>query len=752
MTTNNSLLTPPGEVVDLGSLRLPRSKEFIRYIQGCQPYVELIDVRQIKDAYSEVIVFKLKIERPQLMVHQINAVEPVAVIFFEDSDKQPEVLSLRADFPKVPHLNLRAEEYPRSICLYEQPVEQIRLTWTPADFLRRINYWFSSTARGSLHADDQPLEPLVLSTNCRLILPADFNSAKEDENARPFVLCPIGSTNMVSTLRLIRQEQLAPQKEIKYILASFSCVPQTHGIIHKAPSNLCELNELCLLGGLDLVHQLSEKIRLWLKSDDKGSKFLEAQLVLLINLPKKRYAESSDIQLEQRAFITLSTVQEFGKVLDVVQKNGSSSGYILEPKTPSEADLKTIAMDMLQVHKMITPEFAALLNGTLPNENEIIGIGVGALGSQIFNNLLRSGYGRWTLIDDDTFLPHNCSRHFLGDWAVGLNKADIMAKIGNAIFGDKTLVRSIPENFISPKEHKEKIDEALFKAKLVIDMSASVAVARQLAQSENNVRNLSTFITPNGSSLVVMAEDEPRLTRLDWLEMLHYRAVLNNAELAQTFDSKESHLRYGNSCRDITSELSQDNVAIWAGIASKTIKQIATDSNAALRVFSSNDASGVSIYKPIVTEPIKIKHPCDEWTIQTDDWLIEKLSRIREERLPNETGGILLGVFDTYSRVCSIIDALPSPPDSQEWPISYIRGCTGLEEQLKIVQKQTLEQVTYVGEWHSHPVGASVSPSQDDLKACAWLAEQMNLESLPVNMIIIGDRKKFKLVSASIRN
>ena len=55
----------------------------------------------------------------------------------------------------------------------------------------------------------------------------------------------------------------------------------------------------------------------------------------------------------------------------------------------------------------------------------------------------------------------------------------------------------------------------------------------------------------------------------------------------------------------------------------------------------------------------------NDWTIQLDKWLLEKLAILRQKRLPNETGGVLLGSFDTYRRICSIIDVISSPPDSE---------------------------------------------------------------------------------------
>jgi len=135
-----------------------------------------------------------------------------------------------------------------------------------------------------------------------------------------------------------------------------------------------------------------------------------------------------------------------------------------------------------------------------------------------------------------------------------------------------------------------------------------------------------------------------------------------------------------------------------------------------------------------------------EWTVLLDTWLLQKLSDFREKSLPNETGGVLLGVIDTESQRCLIVDALPSPPDSIEWPTSYIRGCCELLPKVKAAEAVTVGQVTYVGEWHSHPKGVSTNPSHLDLEAYAILKEQRDLECLPTVMLIIGDSLQNSLV------
>ncbi|MGA3267298.1 MAG: ThiF family adenylyltransferase [Verrucomicrobiota bacterium] len=744
------LLTPPGDAISPEKLDASKARQFLHYLKAVGAHARFIETRRIGDPLSDVIVFELVVERPQVLAFDIRRVEPLAAVFSARDDMSPDVLSLRPDFPSVPHLNLPPQEFPRSICLYEQPFEQTRLSWTPADFLRRIHHWFAATAKGALHAEDQPLEPLIIASPYRLILPVDFNPNATRTNPRLYTISPVKSGNDIITFRVVPLSK-APSEKTDSVIAAFFCKPQVHGVIQRQPRNLSELNALCMKGDLALATELCATIRGWFLNKPSND-VMEARLILLIYLPKIRHTNGNEETTEVRAFLTFKKVREIGEELGLFAKHGSVSGFLIGQSGPSTEALKNIPVAIMQVHDVLTPKLAALMNGYGLCESPIVAVGLGALGSQVFNNLLRSGYGRWTLIDDDVLLPHNCARHFLGDWAVGRNKAEAMAEIAHAIFNDTTVATPIPANILSPRQHAKQIEQAITDARLLLDMSASVAVGRHLAALDNHPKCLSVFVTPNGNSLALLAEDTNRNTRLDWLEMLHYRAVLNVRALENSFRSPESRIRYGNSCRDLTTQLSQDSIATWAGIASKAVKTVAADSNAALWIYGSDQNGTITLHRQTVDAPIRCRL-CD-WTILMDSWLLQKLAALRSKRLPNETGGVLLGSFDTHRRICSIIDMIPSPPDSKEWPTSYIRGCEGLAAKVVGVQERTLGQVNYVGEWHSHPEDASTNPSRDDLTAYSWLVGHMDTESLPGIMVIIGDRQQFGLVSTepSVQN
>jgi hypothetical protein len=280
-------------------------------------------------------------------------------------------------------------------------------------------------------------------------------------------------------------------------------------------------------------------------------------------------------------------------------------------------------------------------------------------------------------------------------------------------------------------------------AEFIFDFSASVAVSRYIAYNDGCVRSISAYLTPDGKALVVACEDEKRNIRLDWLEMLQYREVINNKAISNSLNTPTYH-RYGNSCRDISVQLSQDDFAIWSGFASKKIRELVTQSTANLTIFYRTDYD----IRTIVCEIYNINTTTiDGWKIIFDDYIINKMAEFRIKSLPNETGGILLGNFDTYYKHCYIVDVVKSPLDSEEQPTSYIRGCYNLRATIEDMEKMTLGQISYIGEWHSHPKGCSVNPSVLDITAYSRIQDEMRKDALPVTMMIIGDNKEYSFVN-----
>jgi integrative and conjugative element protein (TIGR02256 family) len=88
------------------------------------------------------------------------------------------------------------------------------------------------------------------------------------------------------------------------------------------------------------------------------------------------------------------------------------------------------------------------------------------------------------------------------------------------------------------------------------------------------------------------------------------------------------------------------------------------------------------------------------------------------------------------------VETIPSPPDSIERPMAYIRGCEGLLEAVHKAEQKTGGTLQYVGEWHSHPDGFSVEPSGDDRAEFEWLAGYMQADDLVPLMLIVGQNSE----------
>src|SRR6266581_5431186 len=159
----DTYLPAPGESITREALSIPKAQELAHTLQhGTIPFVWFVDCRCLSQSNNnaEIIVFDVEVELGQRRLHDIHRYERIAVIFDRDDTTSPDVLALRDDFPCVPHLNLRKDEFPRSLCLFEEPYSELKLRWTASALLDRIREWLALTAKGQLHAEDQPLEPL----------------------------------------------------------------------------------------------------------------------------------------------------------------------------------------------------------------------------------------------------------------------------------------------------------------------------------------------------------------------------------------------------------------------------------------------------------------------------------------------------------------------------------------------------------------------------------------------------------------
>jgi hypothetical protein len=365
-------------------------------------------------------------------------------------------------------------------------------------------------------------------------------------------------------------------------------------------------------------------------------------------------------------------------------------------------------------------------------------------------NLVRAGFGVWTAIDRDRLFPHNLARHELDGFALGMPKATALAGIAHSIRETEPPPRAIIADMLNPGEQKDAIDKALAEAACILDLSASVPVARQLARrSPPGPRRVSAFLNPSGGDLVLLAEDEKRECKLDHLEHQLYRELLTNADLADHLKRDPARHRYAQSCRDVSSTLPQHLASLHAAIASSALRDAIAKPEATIRLWRA--AADMTVTSIVVAAEPTIEHEVGGWTVCSDARFFERIAGLRRAKLPNETGGVLLGSLDLERRIIYLVDTIPSPPDSKEWPTLYIRGSEGLAAEVRRASDTTGGMLQYVGEWHSHPRGVQPLPSSDDCTVFAWLTELMDRDGFPAVMMIAADTESAVYVGRMVR-
>lgn len=706
-----------GESITIDEMSISRARNFARLLDGgvC-PYSELMLC--FRTSESEGLVFQVQPSIPQFAAADIRRTEHIKVEFREQDTWYPTISALRLDFPRANtlHLNLNHADEPASLCLFDQPWHEVKLTLTSEQLLFRIQTWLNDTAAGKLHREDQALEPMYLSAAGQIILsPVHF-----EEHTSP---TPISLNQFHSPEGELVLIDSPPQKDVSQTFAfKFVSTPHNHDQIHLLPKNLSELSQHMLPVGIDILQQL--RVRLYqLGESAKLLKFL----VLLFVLRRQRSPESPAINWP----VAFQCLPPAG---DDLRSLPAALGLANEQIT-SDHNGSNVPVLPLRVRKRLTPTSAAVFGGLQSSDQTVAAIGVGALGSQIVTSCVKEGLTKWALVDPDIMLPHNLVRHALSGFSLGFSKAEALSMSLNSCFSTQQ-VTACPANVLAPGRYASEVQAILQTADAIVDISASIAVARYLAvDAVSAAPRCSIFLSPSGKDLIFLGEDAQRIHRLDQLEAQYYAAIIAQPE----FDGHLLNGQVGGSCREPTSLVPQRFLGLHSAIASSILRDwidqksptivIARATEECVRRFS------VSPLPSIQVGILK------GWTVVATAQLLSQVSKHRADWLPNETGGVLLAQIDAQRKVVYVCHQLEAPDDSERKPASFVRN-TGLKDDYDRVHDKALGNLVYVGEWHSHPNGAGAIPSKLDLEAGHVLAEIADQE-IPCLMLIACERSVF---------
>jgi hypothetical protein len=729
------------EVASADKLSVGRAQELAHaLVGGAIAGVTLIAMKKEAETESAAVYFEIEVERPQVLEFPIRAIEPVAAVF-RKAEGPPSILALRADFPDTPHQNWTPDDAPCSLCVDDRPWAEAKLSATPFDLVRRVQLWLAKAARGELHDPAQPLDPLFFGSLSALLLPA---SALAESTGPEELVASLRPDN--PHLIIAHRPHAHDRQRPGFIVVAFHAQPQTMGRFRYAPATLAALALELEKCGIDLYDEIKKRLKAWAGLDSDNIRRLSCRVAIVVAFPV--IAGGARSINDVRAFLTHNTAGAIGVGLGVLHQNASQVGardaYVAAiPERPvADPGLSVVPMP---VHFTFDRIFAASIAGhDAPDARRVVLVGAGSLGSQVAMDLAREGSFSWTVVDSDFLLPHNLARHALLAEDVGAPKAAALARQLGGILGEA--FGHLQCDVMNPgDESAAMLADRLAEAEVILDASASVAASRYLADHlDAGARRLCAFFNPAGTAVVVLAESADRSITLRDLEAQYHRLVLTEPLLADHLENERDGVRYSGSCRALTNRIPATRAALLSALAARGVRGCLRSRDAGIRIWTVTDDGEVRL---IGRDGARVHRvTLGAWQITYDEGVLSDLTQMRESKLPQETGGVLLGIADMSRKSIHVAHALSEPEDSQGTSVGFERGVSGVLDEVNRAVERSMYQLRYVGEWHSHPRHSSAMPSQIDIAQIEWLGRELAVEGQPGLMAIAAEDGQFGFV------
>lgn len=113
-----------------------------------------------------------------------------------------------------------------------------------------------------------------------------------------------------------------------------------------------------------------------------------------------------------------------------------------------------------------------------------------------------------------------------------------------------------------------------------------------------------------------------------------------------------------------------------------------------------------------------------------------QLQKWAQKSLPHETGGTLVGTISPDRRIATVVEVLHASAMARRSLFTFFRPSDKDDQSLlKLLQQRP--NLTYIGEWHTHP-NAEPIPSGLDRDALATIANSPNTCTETPIMLILG--------------
>ncbi len=737
-----------GELVDRSQLADPLATSLYDYVDGHGGRDATIDAVYSVGEGVEVIAITVTTSTPQKPAYPVLPVEPLAVFFYPEHP--PIVVPLRTDFPPSPHsyglpveMQTSAE---MSLCIDDRPWEDARGDYSGPEIIYRIHRWLDRTATGDINDALQAPDLAFLPSPVTVMISDGVRGQLTESGSPPYFVSLRATDTEKKFFEALPPEDITESPGegmdwVTYVGIGLEAKVENAGAMWRAPTLLGHLRQSISGAGFDLIADVRKRIsELIERAADDLRRLFESQLLVEVNL-----ANLTAERMESFFLLTDSIIGDIGVALGLLYPPDTDIGSTFTARLPAgEIDLEKLdGIRLLQANHVRSFDAAAatFLSGRDGGHSDPLALnglvlGVGSIGSQVITSLTREGaFTELVLVDDDHLAPHNLVRHALNASEVGRSKSQSCSEQLVAIRPDLKC-RAIHGKFGQSTEPDE-ILEQISEAELVLDMTASVGASRKLSDHGDRNRAISAFFNPMGNAVVVMDEGAAGDHDLGALEAVYYGMIIDDEQLHDHLQVPNIALIGGGQCRATTNRMASSDAAILSGLAAKHIaSSLAQDEAKVLINHIGLNGSVAAIQKSLSGPQIVAVE--DDWTARVSSDLLCKLREHRSAASPNETGGVLLGIVDHARKRIEVVAGLPATMDSVGTPNSFERGVRDLREMIDHARHKTMDQIVYIGEWHTHPDGARVDPSPVDNEQLEGLRNAMLGQQRPIVMLIVG--------------
>jgi integrative and conjugative element protein (TIGR02256 family) len=735
----------PEEILDFGEQLPDQDPRNLTVAAARAAAVAVVEHRDFKllevrgDGASEMLVVECECDVFPKNPSGIQYREPLSLRFYRNPKLAPEVRALRPDFPVLLHENSPKPGEPIWLCVYQEPWADLRRTWTPQKFLARVQWWLKAAAANELHPPERTPEQLFFDSRYCVVLPGDFDHLAASKNHALNLerRSADEGDQVIAVASFEPVGQYLQSGERHFAVLTITTLAINHTRPELTPSTLGQLHDRFAVLGCPIDRLFFEEVdRL---AAGVGLPHVMGQKTLLIISVPVRNPVGGAHRIERRGFLVDAGMGELGVAAGVLMRTDKGDRYVrakLLGEMRLEPAWRDKAIGQIEIREAFTPEKARLYSGVISQGPKGVIAGAGALGSALADIWVREGWGHWDSIDPDVLFPHNLARHRGYEPQVGTPKAHIVQNLQAAVYKNVEPGRALRAE--ANDFSKAEVVDLLKSAELIVDVSTTIGVPRDLAKSDDLKRCVSAYITPSGQDSVMLLEDERRTIRLDCLEAQYYRFILDAPWADVHLKGHRGDLYVGAGCRDVSVIISGESIQLHAALLARQIRQRSAEPRAHVQVWRSDlDTGEVRTTAFGVTTPLCSGAPGIE--IVWDEGLRAKLRKMRAEGLPRESGGVLLGYMDALAERIYVVDALSPPPDSYRSREEFGRGIEGLAPRVKQAMDRTANIVGYIGEWHSHPEGVEADPSRKDAFLLISLAETLRQDGVPALMLIVGE-------------